>query len=258
MSKRQKQQIVDTPNTHGMFMLGTGNLYLCHMPMFDVEDHRYQLILRARLNRAALRTFLADKAKHPDSPYNLINNDDDQFTLPEVAVGDVQAFQASVYRGYSGSDPKEKIVGSATVTVEQVVVFRHFNQNIPRPDTLTYILFGDGREAHLSHYIARDPDYQHLLTLPQVPDWLPVDQLKAGVQVGFIGMSSLPIPCRNPLTDDSYAVMFEGLEDTSETLQVGSAATVWFSTGNLLNAEDPCAGSTEMRLQASAKARNSR
>jgi hypothetical protein len=236
-------QIMDTPNSHGMFMLGTSTLYLCHMPMFGKEDHRYQVTLQAHLDPTSWSTFLADKQQHLDQAYNLINEDSDLFILPDVANGTVTSFVADVFRGYSnsgGGTPGPQIITAATVTIDRVVRFRALDQDIPRPSHLTYVLFGDGNQAHLDHYIADDPDFQHLLTLASVPNWLSVSQLRAGVDVAFIGMNSTPIGCSSPLTADTYQVMFEGLASTNVTLNLGTDASVWYSTGNMLNSHDPC------------------
>jgi hypothetical protein len=246
--------IVDTPNSHGMFMLGTTTLYLCHMPMFNKEDHRYQVTLKAHLDPASTATFLADKAKNPGQAYNLINPDSDLFTLPDVANGTVVTYPAMVYRGYSndgGGTPGPEIVSNATVTVDRVIRYRALNQDIARPQHLTYVLFGDANGAYLDHYIAQDPDFQHLVALPEAPAWLPLSQLQAGVEVSFIGMGSMPIGCQNPLIDDVYQVMFEGLSNTSNPLRVGAGATVWYSTGNMLNGKDPCDGSGSMSRMTS-------
>ncbi|NTZ83332.1 hypothetical protein FCJ61_10065 [Burkholderia metallica] len=232
--------IKDTPNTHGMFMLGTTTLYLCHMPMFGMEDHLYQMTLQARLDPASMAAYLADKARHPGAPYNLTNLEHDAFTLPQVACGQIRQYVAAIYRDYSdegGGTPSTPIVGEATVFVERVVVYRAFDQNIPRPANLTYVLFGDGKEAHLDHYIALDPDFQHLLTLPTVPDWLDVTQLQAGVLVSF-PQPSTPIGCTPPVTPGAHTVRFQGLADAAVPLTVGD--TFWYSTGNSLNAVDPC------------------
>jgi len=255
--------IVDTANTHGMFIVGTTTLYLCHMPMFMKEDHRYQVTLEAHLDPASMQTFLADKAKNPGAAYNLTNPSSFQFTLPEVAIGKVTTYPAIVYRGYSndqGGTPGPQIIANATVTIDRIVRYRPLNVDIPRPQHLTYVLFGDGKEAHLDHYIAQDPDFQHLLTLPEVPPWLPEAQLRAGVEVSFIGLSSAPIGCASPLTADSYEVMFEGLTATSEPLRVGPDATVWYSTGNMLNEVDPCsaAGTAGVARSAAAAMRERR
>jgi hypothetical protein len=236
------QPIIDTPNQHGMFMLGTTSLYLCHMPMFTKEDHCYQVTLNAHLDQTSSDIFLADRAKNPGQVYNLANNDN--FILPDVANGTITSYQATVYRGYSnegGGTTGPAIIPAATVYVDRVVVYRHFNQNIPRPGLLTYVLFGDEQGVYLDHYIAQDPDYQHLLVLPGALGWLSLSQLKAGVAVSFVGMESGPPPCQNPLTEDSYEILFEGQAGNPAQLSVGADATYWFSTGNMLNTNDPCA-----------------
>ncbi|MBI5257910.1 MAG: hypothetical protein HY855_15500 [Burkholderiales bacterium] len=246
--------IVDTPNTHGMFMLGTSTLYLCHMPMFTKEDHHYQLTLQVSLDAASMATYLADKAQNPTQAYNLTNLDSDPFTLPDVVSGRVTRYAAAISRGYSnagGGTPGPVIVANASVTVDRVVYFRAFDQNIPRPANLSYILFGDGQEAHLDHYIAADPDFQHLLTLPAVPGWLSTPQLQAGVLVCF-AQPSLPIGCTPPLGEGSYTVQFQGIASASVPLQVG--ASVWYSTGNMLNSTDPCQGGMAMPGMAHAEA----
>ena len=234
--------LADKPNTHGMFMLGTSTLYLCHMPMFTKADHMYQVILRAHLDPATTRAYLADRAAHPAEAYNLINVDEEPFILPELESGKVRTFHVNVFRGYSNDNdgtPGEKIAAKAELTVDELVRFRHFDPAAPRPSMLTYTLFGDGAEAHLDHYIAQDPDFQQVLTLPAVPAWVSKDQLRKGVEIAF------PVPsapggaarCENPIKDATYPVTLDG---ASHPLQVGAAATRWFSTGNMLNAKDPC------------------
>jgi hypothetical protein len=248
MSGQQPFPIIDTPNSHGMFMLGTATLYLCHMPMFTMQDHRYQVILRAHLDESSQAIYLADKGVHPAEAYNLINPDTSRFILPDIAGGKITSYPATVFRGYSnasGGTPGPQIIPNATVFVDQIVRYRPFNNDIPRPDHLTYVLFGDQNGAYLDHYIALDPDFQHLLQLAEIPAWLSPSQLAAGVEVSFLDLKSTPIGCASPLTEESYGVMFQGVDGTSETLKLGTNPTVWYSTGNLLNKADPCSPGLE-------------
>ena len=238
--------IIDTPNTHGMFMLGTSTLYLCHMPMFTKEDHRYQLTLKVHLDAASQAAYVADKAANPTEVYNLINPDSFQFILPDIANGKITSYPAVVFRGYSnagGGTPGPQIISNATVYIDQIVRYRPFNDDVPRPNHLTYVLFGDGNAAYLDHYIALDPDFQHLLQLAAIPEWISPSQLAAGVDVSFTDLASTPILCTNPLTETSYAVMFQGVSSTNETLVLGQSPTIWYSTGNMLNSQDPCSSS---------------
>lgn len=236
-------QIIDTPNSHGMFMLGTTSLYLCHMPMFTKEDHRYQVTLKAHLDPASMATFVADKAKNPAAVYNLSNLESDLFILPDLANGTVTQYQAAIYRGYSnagGGTPGPVIVDSATVFVERVVRLRAFMDGVPRPAQLTYVLFGDANGVYLDHYITQDPDFQHLLTLAETPAWLAAGQIEAGVEVAFVDLPSLPIGCQSPLGVGDLPVAYEGRADAVQPVRLASGATIWYSTGNMLNVTDPC------------------
>ena len=54
MNSKTQWPIIDVPHPHGMFMLGTTTLYLCHMPMFMKEDDYYQLTLQVHLDAASM------------------------------------------------------------------------------------------------------------------------------------------------------------------------------------------------------------
>lgn len=225
-----------------MFMLGSGPLYLAHMPIFEREDHHYQLTLEVHLDAESMKVYLSDRENYPSEAYNLINNAFNQFTLPEVVSGETKRYFASVFRGYSNADggtPGPMILSNATVFVDRVVYFRAFEPNIPRPLNLTYVLFGSTTQAFLDHYIAADLDFQQLLSLSTVPDWLSIAQLKAGVTVTIVGKPSVPVRCFSPLSSaTAYTVLFQGLPNAIASVAVD--ATIWYSTGNLLNRVDPC------------------
>lgn len=233
----------DQPGQHGMFMVGEDSLFLLHTPMFTMEKHMYQVVLRASLPDEQMAGYRKLRTENSGTAYNLINVADDQFTLPEIKAGGVRQFKATIYDGYSnagGGTPGAVLWGNVPVTIEDVVIFRHFNFSIERPANLNYVIFGQGDEAHLTHYIARDPSFQHILTLPAPPDWLSVAELAAGVVVEFPDLPSEPVSCTEPLSATTHPVSFEGRRDKPHTLDLSGAQTVWYSTGNLLNAKDPC------------------
>jgi hypothetical protein len=242
-----RDPVNDAPGEHGMFMLGINVLFLTHMPMFAMKEHRYQVILRASLPDEIAARYRALRLKNPTRPYNLINVQSDRFTLPQLKTREVSSFKATMFDGYSNQgegSPGPVLFNSEKepigVIVDEVVYFRHFDFAFPYPELLTYILYGFGGEAHLSHYLSHDPDFQHELTLPSAPAWLTATQLQAGEHVNFIDLKQSKTPCSNPLMEPSYKVRLQGRPDTELELQVGSEATIWFSTGNLLNAKDPC------------------
>jgi len=246
-SKPSTDRVNDAPSQHGMFMVGINVLFLTHMPMLTMEEHMYQVILRASLPPDVAAQYRTLRLKNPAKPYNLQNVQSDQFTLPQLKTREVASFKATIYDGYSNQGdgtPGPALFNSEkdpiAVVVDEVIYFRHFDFAFAYPELMTYILYGFGGEAHLSHYISRDPDFQHVLTLPAPPPWLSATQLQAGVYVNFIDLKHSKLPCSNPLTKPVYKVQFQGRPDTKLALQVGSGATIWFSTGNLLNSKDPC------------------
>jgi hypothetical protein len=242
-SPKPASPVVDQPGVHGFFMFGTDTLYLEHMPMFTAQRHMYQVIVRASLPGDVMEKYQAGRKTEPARPYNLVNSGDDEYAIPELKSGARTSYKADIFEDYDTSESMpagEPFATGVRVQVDQVVHFRSFNLDIPRPKFLNYILFGREGEAHLSHYIATDPDYQHIVTLGTVPDWVSSDQLANGVELTFGALSNAEPPCSDPLTDDSYKVTFQGRDSDELELDLTGATSVWFSTGNLLNESDPC------------------
>lgn len=235
----------DAPGNHGMFMVGTKTLFLTHMPMFTDERHMYQMVLRVRLPDTAVALYQKLRAANPEKPYNLINVDSDKFTLPDIKSGKVTSFKATLYDGYSndnGGTPGPVLLDQIPVTIEAVVLFRHFNFGINRPPRLIYTLFGADGEAHMTHYIAQDPDFQHIVTLAAPPSGFSDAQLQAGIDLDFTDVSSKPILCAPPIKAAVYKTLFAGRPDAPVMLDLTKGThSIWYSTGNLLNAKDPCA-----------------
>jgi len=241
-SAASSSPIVDTPGVHNFFMFGSKTLYVSHMPMFTEEKHMYQVILRVELPDVVMRGYRARQAGPRRTPWNLVNSAK-LYTLPQIKAGTLRSFQVDVYEDYSNADAApvgSPFAANVPLEVREVVHFRHFDFNIPRPSHLTYLLFGRGGEAHLEHYIARDPDFQHIVTLKSPPAWLSPDQLAAGAAICLSDVPSVPVACAGALREKRYRVLFQGRQDASATLDLNGATPIWYSTGNLLNANDPC------------------
>ncbi len=235
------------PTQHAFVMLGKETLFLCHLTMFHDEQHRFQIVLRAQLPAYAMAAYLGDFAAHPNETYFLGNSEQDLITMPELQSGLRTSFIADIFRGipqrhvYRTWPWKHEVpvVKSVRLTVERVVYSRHFDFNLNYPDTLTYVVFGSGTEAHLTHYQVKEPDYDHVLSLKAVPSWLPAIVLEAGVHLNFPALKTGDTPCENPLRDGEHDVHYAGMPPVHRVI-VGP--TRWFST-KIVNAVDPCAGS---------------
>jgi len=148
----------EPPGLHGMLVLGTERIYASHLPMFTPQ-HRYQGIWQVSFGPAGDRTYVDAKAAQGGiftlAPKEL-------FRLPEL-TGPRGSFRADVYQGHFERPGHRKLLEDVTVTIEQQVHWHPFLPGHTRPDQLTYVLFGDGEETWLAHWISAVPDYDHIV-----------------------------------------------------------------------------------------------
>lgn len=252
-----RENIRNVPHQHAFVMLGTKTLFLCHLTMFKMEEHMYQLVMRARLSDDAMQEYVRRRSQHPSETYFLANSKPDLMTLPELQIGARSGFSVEVFQGipkrkhYNGW-PWEGVppVIQAPVTIERIVYYRHFDFNLNYPASLTYILFGSGGEAHLSHYQTKEPDFDHVVSLAEAPDWLPPTQLEAGVHINIPRLPNRPdgrpVYCEEPVKkDEVHEVLYSGY-GLPRRIKIGRSH--WFET-DIVNCEDPCPKSMAASLR---------
>lgn len=237
--------ITYTPEQHAFVMAGHETLFLCHLTMLHMEEHEFEFVLRAHLSPEATQAWQADQRQHPDETYFLGNVESDLMAIPDLATGARTSFQASIWAGipvkhhyhvwpWKGIKP---IVEDTPLTVERVVAYRHFDLQENYPESLTYLLFGAGDEAHLYHYQTREPDFDEVVTLARAPNWLPKPLLEGGVHVNFPTLNATPPYCSSPLLDQHYKVRYSGQQPNEYPLTINRS--LWFST-KVTNMKDPC------------------
>jgi hypothetical protein len=231
--------ISDAPDQHGFVMMGTETLFLDHLAMFPMVNHRYQAILRVTVPPYAMAQYVSDRTANPSIVYILGNSQFDLMTLPAIHTRERTSFVADIFR-CAPQDPNTTppLLHNVRVEIVQVIVCRPFDNLFDYPPMLTYILYGAGNEAHLSHYMSREPDFQHCLDLKSTPDWLSPLNLESGVTINFPALKRGELPCANPFTQSSYSVLRGGQASGGGLVQIGN--TYWFDT-LALNATNPCA-----------------
>lgn len=215
--------IVNKPDQHGFIMAGTARLYICHLPMFNMQDHMYQVTLEVQIPDDAMRIYLEDKKNYPDQFYVLGNVQTDLFTIPDIMLGKTTSFIADIFRGMPDDPNKDTpLIHNVETRIERIVYARHFDYGIPYPSLLTYTIFGNEQEAFLDHYLTKETDFMNLVELASVPEWLPIDLLKTGSNAGFIGYSNQLVPPACPIPAGVYQVNFQG-QDQVYDLRVGNS-----------------------------------
>lgn len=231
---------------HAFIMVGTKTLFLVHMTMFHMEEHCYQIVLRAQLPPAEMKALREWREQDPAQTYFLANLTESAMDVPQLASGQLTSFMADVFKGIPPKDvytewpwaDQAPVIAKVLVTVERVVYYRHFDFNFEYPRDLTYVLFGAGDEAHMQSYQTKEPDYDHVLSLVEAPAWLPQNKLETAVTVNFPTMPNRPVRLANPLTEKAYDVEYQGFWKylgycftERHPLHIGT--TWWFHTSPL-------------------------
>ena len=74
-----------TPTFHGFIMQGTSRVHLVHLPMFNMADHRFQLIITGDLPPDILKKYVAARKERPGQYFTLAN------AKPEILMTMVEA-----------------------------------------------------------------------------------------------------------------------------------------------------------------------
>lgn len=89
-----------TPDMHGFVMQGTDKLYLVHLPMFNMANHRYQLIITGDIPAAKMDEYRKARAALPQQFFTL-------GTAEPTTLGDIlrdKKFKAVINKGLPPSD----------------------------------------------------------------------------------------------------------------------------------------------------------
>lgn len=247
------------PTLHAFVMLGSKTLFLCHLTMYKWEPHMFQFVVEATLPDAAMERYRKEHQAHPKDTYFLGNSPQDLMTLPEIQSGKRTNFLCDVFRGmppiydhwpWEGMTP---VIANVRVTVKRIVYFRLFSLNMLPPETLTYIVFGSGDEAHMTNYQTKDPDFDQVVSLEEAPKWVPARELEAGIVIDIPDIPRVPAPpqgsteppptvhCSNPLTESSLVKARYRAAGDSKEIRIGTS--YWFCT-KIANNIDPCPKST--------------
>lgn len=250
---KKPDTIANPPDRHAFVTLGTKTIFLCHLTMYGMEEHMYQLVIEASLPDWADEKYRAERLAHPEDTYFLGNSPRDLLTVPELNSRARTWFIADVFRGipnkahyaewpWEGMTP---VIANVRVAVKRIVHYRPFALNMAYPETLTYLMFGAGDEAHMTNWQTKEPDFDHVLSLAAVPTWAAERELEAGIVIDIPDIPRTPtageVRCSNPLSAGSNCqVRYRG-DGPPRSIEVGP--TYWFCTKVANNTANPCPNS---------------
>jgi len=232
MSNSSKQM----PSSHGFLMMGTEKLFSCHLPMYFMPDHSFQVILEIELGGNDIETYRITRKENPGKPLIIMNNT--KMLLEELVNSG--SYKAAGYFANIDGDPIGKpFIDSTAVTVKKKLLFESLNPNAEYPENLTYYLYGTNSEFHLSHLLSKAPNFQQELDVALSGDIS--DKIKElDSEIIKISIPSLneksnqPITI-DPLTQSEYTIRMDDVDD--EAVEVSGKIEIinkfWINNGPL-------------------------
>jgi hypothetical protein len=195
---------------HGFLMLGTKNLYLCHLPMYRHAAHVFQTILEAEIEASEMKKYLKLRSENPSRPIILLNQQ--PMVLKELANS--KSFFGEIYFSNQDGDPDppgSDPLGTTDVKVNKILLFNRLNENSPDyPEHLQYYLFGTNSDWHLSHLLSKAPNFEQELDISisgSEPDNKESEIFKVSIP-SVDERSKQPIT-EDPLTRSDYEIVTE-------------------------------------------------
>ncbi len=190
----------DKPSVHGMLFFGgvkSPTIYVSHLPIFHTP-HDYQVLAEIEIPgdvRSAYRKSL--KANPRQTVYTLVP---EVFVLPEM-LANPRPFTAELYAGHferGGKPISEKF----TVSIKRIVYQKKFDLQEKRSESASYLVFGDASAQYAAHCITAKPDFDHILTLKNVP--IPAEAFKTlGYTLCTFRQKNIPLKSGNFMAEST-------------------------------------------------------
>lgn len=189
---------------HGQLIVGTGPIYLSHLPMFmfNPQDHphNFQVLLEVTFSATddsdPEETYVRHRRHTLGKVYTLAPED---FVMLDLVSPDRRHPRRRSFKGRIFSQhferpnpsrpdaPEHFQLGTATVNVEHVVYFQEFDPQAQPLPQLEYLLFGKGEQLYLAHRITRPPDFDHVLSVRVTGHRFTDDELRDTIRISFPG-----------------------------------------------------------------------
>ncbi|KAI1854573.1 hypothetical protein JX266_000691 [Neoarthrinium moseri] len=141
---------------HNFLIQGIEQIYLVHLPMFHVANHRQQLIVSATFDNKSREKYLEMKNSNPTEPMMLVTQ---HKTYMQDIVKNNGTFKGQIMTKESGI-----ILKNISVTVTATVVSRPLNSRWRLKDypakCMPFYLYGTASEANIDHVIVKAPNTQ--------------------------------------------------------------------------------------------------
>lgn len=222
---------------HGFVLSGTNTCYGSHLAMFNMAQHRYQVVAEIELPANVKQAYTSARQADPKTPIIVVNPENRKMHLQDM-LGPA-GFPSELWK-LPGNDFGKAVVLAKDFTAKAVTVLhnRAFDDHEAYPPKPRYLVFGSGGEAHASHYLTHEPDYQLLVQLAAVPAGLTAGQLASGVLVDLTTVAEDHEPASDPLEPHRDQELAAEVAGTGGQVTLKIGPTRWFDTHELNHRPD--------------------
>jgi hypothetical protein len=173
------------PDIRGFVMQGLDQIHLVHIPMFQMANHRWQLIITVDFPENVKKRYQQLRKENPTQFYTVANT---QKELLEDMIKSGVEIEWRLDEGIpaSGTEPIMTFkLSDIRVVVRESMFFNALAQAYP--GRMPFYLYGSNAEAHLDHVLRKAPngmisaDSVKLALEPELSD----EQLAKGVVAVF-------------------------------------------------------------------------
>jgi hypothetical protein len=217
----------ETPDIHGFVLMGEQLVYGGHLAMFTMAAHRYQVVATFGFGAEAKKAYLDAQHAAPTATFIVVN---DEKLLLQKMVTD-RTFTGTILKVVDNDlHNATPIVSAVPVEITTVLHNRQFNDTDAYPPKPSYLLFAQGSQAHVTHYMTKKPDYQLLADVSVVESDLTPAELAAGVLVDLQDVEEDHTPSTNPIPPGRTV---KGLSRQGKKATLKVTSTRWFDTKEL-------------------------
>ncbi|KAG8527293.1 uncharacterized protein KY384_008037 [Bacidia gigantensis] len=149
---------VQYPDHHGFVIQGLDHICGVHLPMFNMENHRHQLIISCDFPKDIMDEYRRRKTANPSQFFTFGNKNPAELLK---FIKDGASFEATIQEGLP-SDNKP-ISESFTVSNVKILLQRSMHSkdlDTLYPDNMIFYAYGRGSELHIDHLLNVSPNIQ--------------------------------------------------------------------------------------------------
>jgi hypothetical protein len=217
----------ETPDIHGFVLMGEKVVYGGHLAMFTMAAHRYQVVAMFGFSDEAQKAYVDARHAEPTATFIVVNQD--KLLLQKMMTDG--KFTGAILKVVDNDLHNTKTIASdVPVDITVVLHNRQFTDNEDYPPKPAYLLFAEGSEAHVTHYMTKKPDYQLLAAVSVTDSQLTPDELAAGVIVDLQEVEENHTPTTTPIPPGTVV---QALSRQAKKVTLKVTDTYWFDTKEL-------------------------